>query len=95
MEPAPTWTVPAEMVNAPEKALSPSMIRVLSPEPAVFAKPVPLLIWPTLRKVPERRLSEPVPLPTETVSLPMSNPPRSSVPPLRSSVVFSVPGPFV
>ena len=58
VEPVPTWTVPAEMVKLPEKELMPSRMSVLLPEttPAVFAKPRPPLISPTLRSVPERRL---------------------------------------
>ena len=52
VEPAPTWTVPEEIVKMPEKEFVPSMMRVFEPAPADLVKPAPLLISPTLRSVP-------------------------------------------
>ena len=87
VEPAPTWTVPEEIVKAPEKDLVPSMTRVFVPAPAVLAKPPPLLIWLTFLRVPDCRLSVPMRAPATPIALSdMSN-----VPPLSVRVLFTVP----
>ena len=95
VEPAPTWTVPEEIVKMPEKEFVPSMMRVFEPAPAVLVKPVPPLISRTFLSVPDCRLSAPVPEPTGSKALPMEYwvrfVPKLSVPPLSVRVLFTVP----
>ena len=87
VEPAPTWTVPDEIVNTPEKELVPSTMRVFVPAPAVLAKPPPALIWLTFLRVPDWRLSVPIRVPVAPIVLLD----MSKVPPFRVTVLFTVP----
>ena len=87
VEPAPTWTVPEEIVKTPEKEFVPSTMRVFVPAPAVLVNPFPLLIWLTFLSVPDWRLS----VPMSAVDDPIVLLDMSKVPPSRVTVLFTVP----